>query len=127
MSKKCQFCGRFMTLTDLMPQDDVLDEELALSHGFTQHELDTLDPFESPLSKYIYVQDQWECDNCQTTEWHTEGKKYYWNDASGNYDADAPISPTEKQRIEREQERQRAIDAGQMELPLPASSEGQSA
>lgn len=123
MSKKCQFCGRFMNLTDLMPQDDELDEELALSHGFTQDELDTLDPFESPLSKYIYVQDQWECDNCQTTEWHTEGKKYYWNDASGNYDADAPISPAEKQRIEREQERQRAIDAGQMELPLPASSE----
>jgi hypothetical protein len=123
MSKKCQFCGRFMNLTDLIPQDDELDEELALSHGFTQDELDTLDPFESPLSKYIYVQDQWECDNCQTTEWHTEGKKYYWNDASGNYDADAPISPTKKQRIEREQERQRAIDAGQMELPLPASSE----
>jgi hypothetical protein len=121
MSKKCQFCGRFMNLTDLIPQDDVLDEELALSHGFTQDELDTLDPFESPLGKYRYVQDLWVCGNCDIEEWHTEGKRYYWNEESGNYDADAPISPTEKQRIERKQERQRAIDAGQMELPLPAA------
>lgn len=116
--KRCELCGRFMRLTDLMPEDDDVDEELALAHGFTRHELDTLSPYDSPLSKYVYVQDQWECDNCDVTEWHTEGEKYYWNENSGNYDANAPASPEEKQRIDAQKERQQAKDAGQLDLPL---------
>lgn len=116
--KRCEDCGRFMRLTDLMPDDDDIDTDLALAHGFTQQEIDTLDPYDSPLGKYVYIQDQWECDNCNTTQWHTEGNKYYWNEVSGNYDAEAPLSPVEKTRIEAASERQQALDAGQTELPL---------
>ena len=116
-SKRCEYCGRFMRLTDLMPQDDAVDEELALLHGITQEELDTLDPYESKLQKYVYVQDQWECDNCQYTIWHTEGEKYYYNPRTNDYSAKAPKAPlTEAQRAaqhNRQQERK-----GQLRLEL---------
>jgi hypothetical protein len=117
-TKRCEDCGRFMRLTDLMPQDDQVDVELALQCGFTQQEIDTLHPYDSPLSRFVYVQDQWECDNCQTTQWHTEGKKHYWNDTAGDYSGERPLTLEEQRQRRIEQARKQALDAGQLDLPF---------
>lgn len=83
MSKRCEFCGRFMALTDVLPMDDdEFDYELAGQHGFCE---DFDSPFDDQWARFHYVQDQWECDNCQTQEWHVEGKRYYYRADVNNY------------------------------------------
>lgn len=90
MSKKCEFCGRFMALTDEYSSfDDDFDEELAIEHGFDP---ETDSQVDDKWLGYHYVQDQWGCDNCDVAETHVEGKRYYFNPEAINYTADAPSS-----------------------------------
>lgn len=99
MGKKCEDCGRFMRLTDRMPQDDEFDSELAIECGYDEN---GDSPYDMKWRGFAYVQAQWECTTCDTIEWHTEGKKYYFNPESGNYDGEKPLTPKDKLRIERE-------------------------
>lgn len=112
MSKKCEGCGRFMALRNIIPDSDEFDEELAFECGLTEDQLDEAYNFDSKWARFRYIQDQWECDECQTQMSHEEGKRYYWNPKSGNYDGAKPLTPKEK--VLREQKRQEK--AGQQRL-----------
>ena len=114
---KCETCGRFMALTNLMTEDDELDDELALQCGYDRAYIDE-HWFDDDLRRFVYIQDQWECSYCYTTQWHTEGKKYYWNEDSGHYDAERPLTLDEQKQQRIEQARVQAEAAGQLELPL---------
>lgn len=114
--KHCPDCGRFMALTDLLPENDEFDEELAIDCGFDP---DHDDIFDERWQRFNYVQDQWECTNCNTLEWYTEGRRYYFDPAKGDYSARAPKRPlTETELAALENARQEK--AGQLRLPLEA-------
>lgn len=101
--KKCEMCGRFMALTDLMPDESEFDDELAYECGLLpEDEHKALFDSKGYWSLFHYIQDQWECDNCNATVWHTEGQKHYWNPATGNYDGAKPLTPTEITALERQ-------------------------
>jgi len=102
--KKCQLCGRFMRLTDVMPDSVDFDYELAIECGLTpDQETDARWDYDGKWSHFHYIQDLWECENCQIDEWHTEGKRYYWNYAEGNYsEAYKPLTPKEQAELERQ-------------------------
>jgi len=100
-----------MRLTDRLPMDDEFDRELAIECGFTDEQLDG-DRFELPLSQFVYVQDQWECESCQVTEWHTEGPRYYYNAETNQYDAPKPLTLKERAALERQAQEA----AGQLKL-----------
>lgn len=114
MSKKCENCGRFMKLTDLMPDTEKFDEETAHACGYDERYSD--DMFDEKWERFHYIQDTWECDHCQCYEWHTEGPRYYWNPDSCNYDGKRPETDKEReQRLAREK-RERLEAAGQMRM-----------
>lgn len=111
----CENCGRFMRLTDYLPRDDEeFDEELAFACGFTQEEFDTLSPFEEPLCRFNYVQNLWECSECDLYVVNTEGEKHYYNPETNFYDAPKPVTLKEK----AEQERIAQEAAGQLRMNL---------
>lgn len=114
MSKKCEDCGKFMALTDLMPDEDEFDEELAYECGMTDDEYnDAIFDTEGKWSRFRYVQDQWECATCQSTEWHTEGKRYYYDyERNGYFEDVKPLTP--KETIA--QENRRLEKAGQQRM-----------
>lgn len=124
MSKKCEDCGKFMKLTNLMPDEDEFDFDLAYECGLTEEEEgDAMLDLKGGWSRFRYIQDQWECESCQVTEWHTEGQRYYYDYERNNYFADAkPLTPCEI----AEQARQAQEDAGQMALEFPIDDEAQS-
>lgn len=102
-----------MALTDLMPEEDEFDLELAIECGLTpEQEDDAHWDTQGKWSRFRYIQDQWECENCDTLMWHVEGKKYYWNPRSGNYDGSKPLTPKERAR----KANQRQEKAGQLRL-----------
>ncbi len=118
--KRCESCGKFMRLTDLTPYEDMLDEDLLRSYGMVLSDAD-LDEFYDlnnvTGTRFRYVHDQVECSGCGDQYNHDEGKKYYWNPVSGNYDADAPEKPlTESDLIRIDNAHQEA--AGQLALPI---------
>jgi len=103
MGKKCEYCGRFMKLSDLLPDDDEFDIELAIKCGLLpEDEQEAYGDFDGEWSRFRFVYDQWHCDNCDVMEDHTQGKRYYWNADSGNYDANAPLTPAEIDALERQ-------------------------
>lgn len=115
MNKRCEDCGRFMKLGDRMPydDDDDFDEELARECGLTEDQLDEAHgDSEGKWSRFRYVLEQWECDNCDTLEPHLEGPRYYWNPKSGWYDGQKPTTP--KERAAQKREHQKA--AGQLDM-----------
>lgn len=91
MSKRCEFCGRFMRLTDELPMDDDFDCELAAQHGFRVG-IDS--PFDDKWERFHYVQDQWECAACGTQQSHIEGKRYYYRTDVNNYVEGKPHTDT---------------------------------
>ena len=112
MSKKCPECGKFMALTDLLPDEDEFDDELAAECGLTDEQRDG-DPFEPPLCTFRYVQNLWECNTCDLVIWHTEGPRYYYDYNQNWYYADSkPLTPKEIAA----RERQAQENAGQMKL-----------
>jgi hypothetical protein len=108
--KRCDQCGCFVHLTDLMPQDDQFDEELAIECGFNP---DSDDEYSEKWEQFHYVQDQWECNNCGCTAWYTEGERYYFDPEECNYSAEAkPLTP----KAQAAQERKRQEEAGQQRM-----------
>jgi hypothetical protein len=106
---RCEICGRYMRLTDLEPQDDAFDEELAIECGFNP-DIDT--EFDDRWARFHYVQDQWECENCGVMEWYTEGKKYYFDPDAINWLGAKPITLKEQAEINRQAQEA----AGQLRL-----------
>ena len=112
MSKRCPECGRFMGLTDLLPDEDEFDDELAAACGLTDEQMDG-DPFEPPLCNFRYVQNLWVCEPCGLEIWHEEGKRYYYDYEMNWYTEEAkPLTPQEQ--IALENQRQEA--AGQLTM-----------
>lgn len=103
MSKNCPECGKFMALTDLLPQDDEFDYELAVECGFDER---NDSEFDDKWQAFRYVQDQWECDSCGISIWHVEGLRYYYEPESNSYQKTAkPFTPQElaiRERLEQE-------------------------
>lgn len=96
MSKKCPECGKFMKLTDLLPEDDEFDDELAAKCGITDEQLNG-DPFEPPLCNFNYVQDLWKCSSCNHEEWNTEGQRYYYSEKTNWYEIENKLlTPSEQ-------------------------------
>lgn len=115
--KRCDDCGRFMKLTDRLPMEDEFDYELARECGYTDEQIDELSRFDPPLCQFVYVQDLWECDNCHSSQWHTEGPKYYYDHEANNYLAAKPITPKEQAELDRQAQEA----AGQLRLPIEAA------
>ena len=111
MSKKCSECGKFMHLTDRMPMDDEFDSELFIAAGYDE---DDYNPDNDNHIRFHYVQDQWECSSCEGTEWYTEGKRYYYNPATNNYDGNAPLTLEQQKQKRIEDAKEQARKAGQM-------------
>lgn len=85
-----------MALTDLLPDIDEFDEELAAQCGLTNDELKG-DSFEPPLCNFNYIQDVWKCSSCGHEEWHEEGPRYYYNYEANWYSIDfKPLTPAEQ-------------------------------
>lgn len=112
MRKRCEFCGRFMKLTDEVDMDsENFDEELANACGLSRDDED-FDPFNEPYCRFNYVQYEWECSNCNVHVTHEEGEKFYYNPDENNYTGPKPLTLREQ----AEQARLAQEAAGQMRL-----------
>lgn len=105
---KCPNCGSTMIDTDLMPDTDEFDEELAIECGF-EFDRNGVRPFGSP---YDYIYGEMYCEDCQYVAGH--GQRWYWNEDDGNYTNDKPLTPTEQLKAELERQER----AGQQRLDL---------
>lgn len=111
--KRREDCGRFMRLTDRLPDDDEFDEQLAIACGLTDEQIDEAQwDYDGEHSRFHYVNDQWECEHCETVMADDTGRRYYWNPASGNYDGERPLTPKQRAALEAHQQEK----AGQLRL-----------
>ena len=99
MSKNCPECGKFMALSEYLPDDDEFDDELAIECGFDE----TVDSmFDDKWQSFHYVNDLWVCSGCDWQEWHTDGPRFYFDAERMNYFADAkPVTPKEEALLQR--------------------------
>jgi hypothetical protein len=113
--EKCPICGNKHIDTGLM-SDEEFDEKLAAQFGVDW------DSDDDEMRTYTYTHEEMECVSESHDSWGGirigYGKRHYWNQATGNFDAPKPLTPTELIRAENAQQEA----AGQMRLPLEGQS-----
>lgn len=79
--KRCPNCKSRDLETGRMPDDDDYDEDLAATFGVPENEHD---------SRFSFIYEVAVCEDCHTGI--SYGRRYYWNEATGDYDLPAPGS-----------------------------------
>lgn len=103
---RCPACGSNNIENGMLSDTDEFDDELADACGYepgNNHRYQFGTPF-----NYVY-EEMW-CDDCDAI--YGYGQRWYWDEDSGFYSHDAPLTPVQEMKLQRERQER----AGQMRL-----------
>jgi hypothetical protein len=115
--RHCELCDGVLTITDLWPDSDTFDLDLAIACGYSSEQI--AESWEGrnddALSRFRYISPVWQCSNCETCyQFPLDADRSYYNPIDNCYNGARPMTPMEQ--IKEELARQEL--AGQMRLPL---------
>lgn len=91
----CPCCKEDIDFDRVLEDFEEVDTDRAIACG---EEVDAWgNPIEKPdqiATPYLYIYELNVCNHCDF--WIGYGRRYYWNEESGNFDLDAPLTPAEK-------------------------------
>lgn len=115
--KRCQNCGAFLAKTDLLPEDDEFDFDLAIACGYSEEQISESweGLHDDAIARFRYVTPVWECGKCDIEyTFDTDPERFYYDPDVNGYNAPRPLTPMEQ--LKEDLARQEL--AGQMRLPL---------